>query len=75
MSVLASPSQAPPATETGARMGRQPSSPGARARGPRPSVQGLAPLTVGEPAGQQDLDIVYEWGIGSFPASDPPSNW
>jgi hypothetical protein len=21
------------------------------------------------------VDIVEEWGIGSFPASDPPANW
>jgi hypothetical protein len=21
------------------------------------------------------LDIVEEWGVGSFPASDPPANW
>ncbi|GAB3350360.1 hypothetical protein [Modestobacter lapidis] len=21
------------------------------------------------------VDVVEEWGLGSFPASDPPSNW
>ena len=23
----------------------------------------------------RELDIVEEWGVGSFPASDPPANW
>ena len=22
-----------------------------------------------------EMDIVQEWGLGSFPASDPPANW
>jgi hypothetical protein len=30
-------------------------------------------LTSSEQAGP--VDIVEEWGIGSFPASDPPANW
>lgn len=25
--------------------------------------------------GDERRDIVEEWGIGSFPASDPPANW
>jgi hypothetical protein len=24
---------------------------------------------------QVPLDVVEVWGVGSFPASDPPSNW
>jgi hypothetical protein len=24
---------------------------------------------------QVPLDMVEVWGVGSFPASDPPSNW
>ena len=24
---------------------------------------------------EHDADIVHEWGLQSFPASDPPANW
>ncbi|MBN1092876.1 hypothetical protein JKP75_10080 [Blastococcus sp. TML/M2B] len=29
------------------------------------------------PAGREDRgsDVVEEWGLQSFPASDPPANW
>jgi hypothetical protein len=30
-------------------------------------------LTGSEQAGP--VDIVHEWGMQSFPASDPPANW
>jgi hypothetical protein len=26
-------------------------------------------------ASDEGFDIVHEWGIQSFPASDPPANW
>ena len=36
------------------------------------------PSDPGEPAeepGAGAWDIVDDWGVASFPASDPPSNW
>ena len=39
---------------------------------PAPVVDEARELLV-EPAAS--LDIVEEWGVQSFPASDPPANW
>jgi uncharacterized protein (UPF0210 family) len=37
----------------------------------------IVDLSVSPPAerGTGRIDIVEEWGIQSFPASDPPANW
>ena len=37
----------------------------------------MTDLTVSQPGRREQapLDIVDEWGHGSFPASDPPANW
>ena len=42
-----------------------------------PPTSGLSePSEDGEALGRDmGWDIVDEWGIQSFPASDPPSNW
>jgi hypothetical protein len=29
----------------------------------------------GDPPLSTDWDLVDEWGVQSFPASDPPANW
>ena len=51
---------------------------------PRPADQWSAPMPLGRlgtrpkfasEAISHEYDIVYEWGIQSFPASDPPANW
>lgn len=34
-----------------------------------------APGLPTDPQEQLPWDIVEEWGLGSFPASDPPANW
>jgi hypothetical protein len=48
-------------------------------RAPQPPVSPVvhpAVEVVSEPIpSNEGLDIVYEWGIQSFPASDPPANW
>jgi hypothetical protein len=42
----------------------------------RTTVDGVIPEQVGKarPTGPP-IDIVEEWGMQSFPASDPPMNW
>jgi hypothetical protein len=48
-------------------------------RGPQKPIAVLiqpAHEIVAEPAAAEgELDLVYEWGLQSFPASDPPANW
>jgi len=44
----------------------------------RPVASLVSPAVedVGEPIESNGgLDIVHEWGVQSFPASDPPANW
>ena len=33
------------------------------------------PPTIRAEQGRRLIDIVEEWGLQSFPASDPPANW
>jgi hypothetical protein len=47
---------------------------------PDPAGAARKPSTAdtGAPAGRPDatsLDLVELWGLGSFPASDPPATW
>ena len=46
----------------------------------KPSTDPATPPLPGpwEPSGDREAggwDIVDDWGVASFPASDPPSNW
>jgi hypothetical protein len=41
----------------------------------RTQVDGLFPARVGKTPTRPYIDIVEEWGMQSFPASDPPANW
>jgi hypothetical protein len=46
---------------------------------PRPApdaeIVGAAPVTDTGRAAPSAWDLVDEWGMDSFPASDPPANW
>ena len=35
----------------------------------------LAPVREVRPATPPPVDIIDQWGMDSFPASDPPANW
>lgn len=50
---------------------------GDRSPGSRPSTADPAPTAVASAARSQRpvTDVVEDWGLASFPASDPPSNW
>jgi hypothetical protein len=48
---------------------RRPSWPGPSRAGDRVEIAAV-PLV-----SENGLDIVHEWGMQSFPASDPPANW
>ena len=40
-----------------------------------PSLPIVAPSTGTSTGTARPVDIVEEWGMQSFPASDPPANW
>ena len=47
-------------------------------KAPRPAEVQHPPMSRGvgdRPTAHLRTDIVEEWGVQSFPASDPPSNW
>ena len=41
----------------------------------RPVEPSWVPIVLPTVEEVTELDIVHEWGLGSFPASDPPANW
>ena len=41
----------------------------------RTTVDGLVAGQAGNARTEPLIDIVEEWGLQSFPASDPPTNW
>lgn len=43
---------------------------------PRSAVPGSRPPRTAAARSQRPvIDVVEDWGLASFPASDPPSNW